>query len=124
MKKKWFCKLKRTVRFNKRTLALLGLTVDVARCGRRIRAGQSAVWVRSAADIDLPNYPSATEAVLLLHEQATTVSDSGEVTTPYRRACRILRPEGRSFGTVSVAYDSETRINLAEGLVHSAKWQG
>jgi hypothetical protein len=81
--------------------------MSLAAAGESVQ-GSTPVWVRSAADIELPNYPSDTKAVLPLHEQATTVSDSGEVTTRYRRAYRILRPEGRSFGSVSVAYDSET----------------
>ena len=78
------------------------------------RAG-SPDWLQAAARQPLPAYPSDTEAVMLLDEQVTTVSDTGEIKTRYRRAYKILRPEGRKFGTVSVYYDSETRLTYLKG---------
>lgn len=67
-------------------------------------------WLRQAASESLPKYSDQTKAVVLLDEQATTVRGNGEVTTVYRRAYRILRPEGRGLGTVPVFFDSETRV--------------
>lgn len=68
-------------------------------------------WLRQAAHAQFPSYPSDTRAVVVLSEQTTTVKDSGEITTFYRRAVKILRPEGREEARVVVAFDKETRIS-------------
>jgi transglutaminase-like putative cysteine protease len=68
-------------------------------------------WLRDAARTELGKYPDDTNAVVLLDEQVTTVSDSGEIRTLYRRAYKILRPEGRKHGTVTVYFDNETSLN-------------
>ena len=52
-------------------------------------------WLRAAARGEVPQYPREVDAVVLLDEQVTTVKDNGEVKTVYRRAVKILRPEGR-----------------------------
>jgi transglutaminase-like putative cysteine protease len=111
MKKKWFCRPKRTLRLSSRIAAALALAVASLVAAGEAAWSSTPAWVRSAADVALPKYPADTKAVLLLHEQATTVGTNGDVITRYRWAYRILRPEGRSFGTVSVEYDSETSLN-------------
>ena len=68
-------------------------------------------WLRTAAQSPEGKYPEDTNAVMLLDEQSTVIAESGEVRTLYRRAYRILRPEGRKYGTVAVAFDKETRLN-------------
>ena len=72
-------------------------------------------WMQAAATQPLPAYPADTDAVLLLDEQVTTVKDSGEIDTVYRRVFKILRTEGKRFGTVSVYFDSETRLTYLKG---------
>src|SRR5215469_9712753 len=67
-------------------------------------------WLRTAAAEQLPKYADETPAIMLRNEQMTNVKSSGEVTTVYRAAYKILRPEGRRYGVVRVYYDSETRI--------------
>ncbi|MBI1739027.1 MAG: DUF3857 and transglutaminase domain-containing protein [Acidobacteria bacterium] len=67
-------------------------------------------WLRAAAAMSLPAYPPETNAVMLLDEQVTTVRDDGEIRTSYRRAWKILRPEGRERAYVGVGYDGETRL--------------
>jgi len=62
------------------------------------------------ARASLPSYPEDTKAVMLWNEQITTVSDNGEIKTLYRRAYKILRPQGRGLGTVTVYFDNETRL--------------
>jgi hypothetical protein len=69
-------------------------------------------WLRAAARTSLPTYPAETEAVMLLDEQVTTVKDNGEITTLYRGAYKILRPQGEGYGTVVVFYDNETRLTF------------
>jgi hypothetical protein len=69
-------------------------------------------WLRGLAKASLPAYPAETEAVMLLDEQITTVKDNGEITTLYRGAYKILRPQGEGYGTVVVHYDNETRLTF------------
>jgi transglutaminase-like putative cysteine protease len=68
-------------------------------------------WLQAASREALPKYADDVRAVMLRNDQIATVKNNGEVTTIYRRAYRILRPEGRSYGTVEIYYDSETRIS-------------
>ncbi len=72
----------------------------------------SPEWLRAVARAPLPNYPAETKAVLLLDEQITTVKDTGEIRTTYRRAYKILRPEGRYVARVVVPFDTETKITF------------
>jgi len=68
-------------------------------------------WLRAAAALPLPaTYPKDTDAIMLLDEQITVVRDDGEIRTTYRRAYKILRPEGRGHGVVVVSFDGETKL--------------
>jgi transglutaminase-like putative cysteine protease len=112
MKNKWFCKPGETsslrlVESLMVTVILTGAALGVA---EGVARGSTPDWLRSAASDVLPKYSEETKAVQLLNEQATTVGPNGQVTTRYRRAYRILRPEGRSVGLVSVYFDSETSL--------------
>lgn len=88
-------------------------------------AAQAAVpdWLRSLAQAPLPSYKPETKAVVLLDEETTTVSESGEIHTVYRRAVKILRPNGRGEGTISVHYDSETKLTWLKGWSITASGQ-
>lgn len=72
-------------------------------------------WLQMAAREHLSKYADETPAVVLRNEHITTVKNNGEVTTLYRRAYRILRPEGRRYGVVRVYFDSETRVASLKG---------
>jgi hypothetical protein len=67
-------------------------------------------WLKAVAHDQLPAYPKETVAAVLYDEQVTTVKDSGEIETLYRRAYKILRPEGRSYGLVVVPFSNDTRL--------------
>ena len=69
-------------------------------------------WLKQAAQAPLPTYSDDTDAVVLLDEKVTTVSSTGEVHTIYRKAYKILRPEGRSKGTLYTYYDNETQLTF------------
>jgi hypothetical protein len=72
-------------------------------------------WLQAASREALPKYADDVRAVMLRNDQVATVKNNGEITTLYRRAYKILRPEGRSYGTVEIYYDSETRISSLKG---------
>ena len=75
-----------------------------------IASASAPEWLRAAAQTPLPKYADDTDAVLLLSEQITTVTDAGEIRTLYRRAYKVLRPGGRDRGVVAVYFDDETRL--------------
>src|SRR5215470_7183772 len=77
--------------------------------GSRAVAG-TPDWLRALAGQPLPKYPDKTNAVVLLDEQLTSVDHEGEIKTLYRRAYKILRPEGRKYATFAVHFDQETRL--------------
>jgi transglutaminase-like putative cysteine protease len=78
-------------------------------------------WLRAAARAPLPSYPNDTNAVALLNEHVTTVKDNGEIETSYRHAYKILRPEGRDYGTIGVFFDPETRLTYLKAWSISAR---
>jgi transglutaminase-like putative cysteine protease len=77
-------------------------------------------WLRAAAQASLPKYPDDTNAVVLLGEQITTVTDAGEINTLHRQAYKILRPQGRDRGIVAVYFDNETHLTHLRGWAISA----
>jgi transglutaminase-like putative cysteine protease len=111
MKNKWYSR-----RWNqpRRNEAFAGLLLSVLFSASQALGGVPD-WLRTAARSPLPSYPEDTNAVVLLDEQATTVSESGEIKTLYRRAYKILRPGGRSRGIVAVHFDSETQLTSLKG---------
>ena len=69
-------------------------------------------WLKQAAQESLPAYPDDTDAIVLLDERVTVVSPAGEVHTTYRKAYKILRPEGRNRAIVRVYFDSDTKLTF------------
>jgi transglutaminase-like putative cysteine protease len=78
-------------------------------------------WLRGLAGQPVPTYTDKTNAVMLLDERLTSVDRDGEIKTLYRRAYKILRPEGRKYGTVVVYFDQETRLTYLKGWAISAQ---
>lgn len=92
--------------------ALIVITFAAARLG----ADSVPDWVSAAAHESLPPLVKDPVAAILLDEQITTVRDSGEIDTLYRRVCKILRPEGRErFGRVFVDFDKDTKLSSLKG---------
>lgn len=75
-------------------------------------------WLRDAAQQSAaPGAPSNGDAnaVILFDDQETNVKDNGEIETTYRRAYLILRPGGKSEGTLVVPFDSQMKITSIRG---------
>jgi len=92
-------------------LVLIALLLALFVCPPPCLQAGTPDWPRAAAQTPPGKYPEDTNAVVLLDEQVTTITESGEVRTLHRRAYKILRPEGRKYGTVAVAFDKQTRLN-------------
>jgi Domain of Unknown Function with PDB structure (DUF3857)/Transglutaminase-like superfamily len=74
-------------------------------------AGDAPGWLHAQANVPLPAHDEKTTAILLYSETTLTVQPNGKIKSLEREAYKILRPEGKSYGTVLAYFDSETRIN-------------
>ena len=67
-------------------------------------------WMRAAATAPLPDHDEKTEAILLYSEDVTTVTPDGKTKGIERRAYKILRPEGRTYGAAYAYIGGDTKI--------------
>ncbi|MEO6923961.1 MAG: DUF3857 and transglutaminase domain-containing protein, partial [Bryocella sp.] len=67
-------------------------------------------WVRDAAKAPLPKLPDTTKAVILLDDTTYTVDARGRATEHRRVVTRILRPQGRRYGTPAVWFDKDSKL--------------
>jgi len=109
MCKTWCCANWARYRFT--SVSPFILTVILVLASSFARAG-TPDWLRQTRQTSLPTYPDDMDAVVLLDERSISVSPTGEVHTTYRKAYKILRPNGRSRGTLSVYFDTETRLSF------------
>lgn len=79
------------------------------------RAGDAPSWMHALVNVPLPEHDEKTDAVLLLAEDTFTVQGNGKMKRIERRVYKILRPDGRRYGTVRADFDSETKINFIHG---------
>ena len=68
----------------------------------RTRRGDAPPWMHALVNAPLPAYDEKTDAVLLYSETNVTVISTDKIRTQVREAYKILRPNGREHGTVSV----------------------
>jgi transglutaminase-like putative cysteine protease len=67
-------------------------------------------WVRTAAAQKIPAYPPETNAVILLDDTTYTVAPDGTALEHSRTVLKILRPQGRDKGLVTVPFDKDSKI--------------
>jgi Domain of Unknown Function with PDB structure (DUF3857)/Transglutaminase-like superfamily len=67
-------------------------------------------WVHAAAAKPAGKYPSDTDAVVLLDDGTANVTAPGEMEFAQRRVVRILRPEGRREGKLSVYLNAGDKL--------------
>jgi hypothetical protein len=72
-------------------------------------------WLREAAAAPYGQVSGDAPAIILLDERTTTVKENGDITTVQRRAYRILRPQGREYGTFDVAFNKDMRVTSVNG---------
>ena len=80
-----------------------------------VQAGDAPQWMRALINAPLPEHDEKTNAVLLLSEDTFLVQANGKMKHIERRVFKILRPDGRRYGTVYAHFDSETKINSIHG---------
>lgn len=79
------------------------------------KAGDAPQWMHALFNVPLPAHDEKTEAVLLYSEDILNVQGNGKIKSINRRAYKILRPDGRHYGTIHATFDSETRITGIRG---------
>ncbi len=85
------------------------LTVSAARCG------DAPQWMRAVANPALPEHDEKTNAILLYSEDVLSVQSNGKIKKVERRVYKILRPDGRQYGTIRADFDAESKINSIHG---------
>jgi len=71
-----------------------------------VRAADAPQWMRAVVSAPLPEHDEKTDAVLLYSEKNVSVISPDKIKTIERRVYKILRPEGREYGTVLVTFRS------------------
>ena len=89
-------------------LSFIGLSL-LAPCAR---AADAPAWMHAAVNAPVPAHDEKTDAILLYAEDNFIVQSNGKMKQLQRRVYKILRPGGRSFGTVQVDFDAFTHINF------------
>jgi hypothetical protein len=67
---------------------------------------QAPEWMHALASAPIPAHDEKTNAVLLYAEENLTVLSADKFRTVVRQAYKILRPEGRNYGSVVIPFDS------------------
>ena len=89
---------------------LSALTVFTASSYARVNVPD---WVRQAASQTIPSLPAEVKAVWLLDETDYKVIGPGEYIEYSRTVLKILRPDGRKYGTLRVDYQKGEKVNFA-----------
>lgn len=80
-----------------------------------IARGDAPSWMHAVVNSPLPPHDEKTNAVLLYSEDILNVQGNGKIKETERFVYKILRPDGRKYGTVYEAFDSETKITGLRG---------
>jgi len=79
-------------------------------------AGDAPQWMHALVNVPLPAHDEKTDAVLLYSQTNVNVISSDKIKTVVRRAYKILRPDGREYGTVFIPFVSPgQKINGLHG---------
>jgi transglutaminase-like putative cysteine protease len=103
---------------NRRGMMLAGWILSAAVLAfapRAFAGGDAPQWMHALAHAPLPSYDEKTDAVLLYSETDVTVVSADKIKTEVREAYKILRPNGRSHGTVAVYFNPQRKIKSLHG---------
>jgi len=94
-------------------LCLLWIVILAA--SPRALAGDAPPWMHALVNTPLPHYDEKTDAVLLYSETNVIVLSADKIKTHVREAYKILRPEGREYGTAFVYFNSHRKVTSIRG---------
>src|SRR5229473_4409009 len=96
-------------------LFFLPLMACLLACLPQARAGDAPPWMHALVNAPLPAYDEKSDAVLLYSEINVTVVSADKIRTQVREAYKILRPNGRRRGTVSVDFGLQKKVKNLHG---------
>jgi hypothetical protein len=76
----------------------------------RASANDAPAWMHALVNTPLPEHDEKTDAVLLYSDYTLTVQPNGKIKGSQRAAFKILRVDGKEYGTVRAYFDAETKI--------------
>ena len=79
------------------------------------RASDAPQWMHAQVNAPLPEHDEKTNAVLLYSEEIINVQANGKIKETDRAVYRILRPDGRGFGKVQIAFTPDAKITSIRG---------
>jgi predicted transglutaminase-like cysteine proteinase len=115
MKNKLCCNPVRRLQATSRQALLFLLGVAILVCVPPARAGDAPQWVHEQVNAPLPSYDEKTDAVLLYSETDVSVLSAAKIRTHVREAYKIVRPEGRHYGTILVFFNSHKKVTSLHG---------
>ncbi len=116
MNNKLFCNLRLQAQAIRGIRGLIVFLLAVTLFASRASAGSDAPqWMHALVSVPVPAHDDKTDAVLLYSETNVTVLSADKIKTHVREAYKILRPNGRRYGTVYVNFDSLSKVNSIHG---------
>src|SRR5271154_4783219 len=115
MRNKLFCNPVHRPQATSRRAPFLLLWIIIMAGAPRALAGDAPQWMHAVVNAPLPHYDEKTDAVLLYSETNLTVLSADKFKTHVREAYKILRPEGREYGTVFVYFNSHRKVTSIHG---------
>ena len=112
------CSPARRLRASKMRRALLSFALVMMGCLAGVppcAAGDAPAWMHALVSAPLPAHDEKTDGVLLYSERIITVQSADKFKITVREAYKILRPGGREYGTVTVSYNSHSKITGLRG---------
>src|SRR6266851_2133699 len=108
MKNKWYCSRARQRRKIRLKISVVGCVALAYVLGAAMpaHAGDAPQWMHALVNAPLSTHDEKTDAVLLYSETNVNVISADKIKTVVRRAYKILRPDGREYGTVFVPFNS------------------
>ena len=79
------------------------------------RASDAPQWMHALVNAPLPEHDEKTNAVLLYSEEIINVQANGKIKETDRAVYKILRPDGRGFGKVQIAFTPDAKITSIRG---------
>src|SRR2546428_8773902 len=103
------------IRATRRGLRVTGLFFFLLAAVPEARCGDAPQWMHAVANATLPEHDEKTNAILLYSEDVLSVQPNGKIKKVERRVYKILRPDGRQYGTIRADFDAESKINNIHG---------
>jgi hypothetical protein len=116
MKNKLFCNQPERLQVISRKRIKAALVICTLAWTLQAAASDAPQWMHALVNAPLPAHDEKTDAVLLYSETNVTIVSADKIKSQVRQAYKILRPEGRWYGSVHIPFKSpDQKINNLHG---------